>query len=85
MASVRLKKLLKNDMASIIHDMSQTFHTPIAIQDAKGKYLLGEASDSYQEKYQYWRCPIQYLHLLRLVYSIWFVLLLLHTCCLCKI
>ena len=51
MARVRLKKLLKNDIISIIHDMSQAFKTPIAIQDLKGKWLLGEESDSLQDKY----------------------------------
>ncbi len=51
MTSIRLKKLINKDVTLLIQTMSQALHTPIAIQDAAGKFLLGKEQDTKQNQY----------------------------------
>ncbi len=51
MALIRLKKLLKHDVISIINAMSQAFGTSVAVQDADGKYVLEHGDESFSLRY----------------------------------
>ncbi|MBD3307460.1 SpoIIE family protein phosphatase [candidate division KSB3 bacterium] len=51
MASLRLNKLLKRDVATVVHTLIQTLEEPIAIQDVKGKCLLGDPDGAFPQQY----------------------------------